>query len=1137
MPVIAKCRECGKQYRLRDDQAGATLPCKACGADFRVPGTPARRPAASAGNRPPARGARKSRYGSAAPPVEDDFDWDEPAPGSKAMTYWLIGGGSLAVVLIGVIVGVMMFTGDKDKDDDVPGDSVASTDTQPDDSQPQDPAGGFNNDNNRRAANRRRPGNGFNNRRPGNPPKKNPVAQNPGRQPPGNIQPPVNPGNLQPGNNNPIPPEQPANIVRGNDPNSKKPIPRTSPSGWKAKPDPPAEKIVFENKGKLVIPSPINPRGGNAIYPSTNSAFVALGSNRDARRDFRVVKDLRTNTKVGEVRGLKLFFSKGVLSPDGAHFAAFDRDAKAIALFDVRKGRLLGRLPIADQKARSAFRMEILDFAGPNRLVAAGRNTPLWVWSVPDGKAERSIPLPTSYSKESIAFSPGGRYLALMSTESGETTIQVLDLTTGDGAGAISLPKEFGSFRCHGMSFSPDGTELAGLFNIFFSHRLYCWNFSTGQSAVVHAFEKDPQHISRNYKGPALQWFPDKSRWLAHGNVVIDRESGKPIWTVPKIDGSMHDSEARLLGSDRIALVGRQRLVTALATLEISKEELAKAAKVVKSGGTEADVRLPPLKPADYAGVRLIPIDGVAGQWGVAPDPAPKAAAAALLRSSMSIGAGLGRIKAVELAAADAGIAVVVSENNGSRRNQPGAVNQNPPELRLERYDVAASKPLDSYDVTFKSTFLALSPSGKRAAVKFRTGDDRIDVFALDMKTPVAGFRPYKQEKNAHQRRIQSAFFVDDDHVVTVSTNHKLVMWKLPECKAVYALEKAMNPGVSANRGFLSVTSGQSCRLFNALTGEPVGDLRLGGIAQKVAFHPNGTRAAVTVTTASGYELAVFSMADGKVESRFPIPQYGTALEWCGDQHLLMNNALLVDLNAKAVVWNYRLSFGAHSPTSPDGRHWYVVATTPITLNAVQLPDPATTQQLAGKNLTPKMILKPGMKVSLNVQLNGINAPNLNGEIVRNWTDKLRKAGITVAPGQPVTLFARADSSSTGKSVTFRPSMFSRFGRGRGGGANRGNETVQQTKINCRIVFGLGNKSYGERKTSITNVTTSSYFPQRVTLKEGESVQTKLQKMQSDRAAAFFRGYTPPSHIFDAQSARGLGTSQFTAGGTKPLGR
>ena len=59
MPVIAKCRECGKQYRLRDDQAGSVLPCKACGADFRVPGA-ARKPA-------PARPARPRRSAPPAP--------------------------------------------------------------------------------------------------------------------------------------------------------------------------------------------------------------------------------------------------------------------------------------------------------------------------------------------------------------------------------------------------------------------------------------------------------------------------------------------------------------------------------------------------------------------------------------------------------------------------------------------------------------------------------------------------------------------------------------------------------------------------------------------------------------------------------------------------------------------------------------------------------------------------------------------------------------------------------------------------------------------------------------------------------------------------------------------------------------
>lgn len=49
MTIIVECQECGKKYRMRDDLAGRTLPCKDCGADIRVSGQSSNRRRGSAG--------------------------------------------------------------------------------------------------------------------------------------------------------------------------------------------------------------------------------------------------------------------------------------------------------------------------------------------------------------------------------------------------------------------------------------------------------------------------------------------------------------------------------------------------------------------------------------------------------------------------------------------------------------------------------------------------------------------------------------------------------------------------------------------------------------------------------------------------------------------------------------------------------------------------------------------------------------------------------------------------------------------------------------------------------------------------------------------------------------------------------
>ncbi|MCH8830058.1 MAG: hypothetical protein IID45_10830, partial [Planctomycetes bacterium] len=114
MPVNVRCADCGKQYRIRDELAGTWLPCKACGTEFKVPAIRGNNPESAA----PARGdgARRSRYASSNQGA-DDFDDDDFAGNSRsnALVYWMIGGASVSVLLIGVLVSILVFSGDDEE--------------------------------------------------------------------------------------------------------------------------------------------------------------------------------------------------------------------------------------------------------------------------------------------------------------------------------------------------------------------------------------------------------------------------------------------------------------------------------------------------------------------------------------------------------------------------------------------------------------------------------------------------------------------------------------------------------------------------------------------------------------------------------------------------------------------------------------------------------------------------------------------------------------------------------------------------------------------------------------------------------------------------------------------------------------
>ena len=71
----------------------------------------------------------------------------------------------------------------------------------------------------------------------------------------------------------------------------------------------------------------------------------------------------------------------------------------------------------------------------------------------------------------------------------GASTLWVYDLQSGRKAGEAPVPKNNNfELDCKGLAFSPDGTELAGLFDSFGLH-LLCWDVATGR--LTHQFKYD----------------------------------------------------------------------------------------------------------------------------------------------------------------------------------------------------------------------------------------------------------------------------------------------------------------------------------------------------------------------------------------------------------------------------------------------------------------------------------------------------------------------------------------------------------------------------------------------------------------------------------------------------------------------
>ena len=604
MPIRIECDVCGAKYRVDDRRAGTEIPCKNCDADIWVP-EPRRRRGPDRGE---ARGGRRGR-----PPayVSDDYDDDDAGESNPTLFIaGLIGGGFL---LAGVIFLVMYLM--KEDTNPQPNQVAENKSTEP----VQPPA---NNPQPNQFAPRpnafnRQPNRNVRETNPVQPavdpnPKPNPIPQPRPRPRPNN---PVvnNPPDENPAPRGFIPPEE-----------NQAGLPPDLGGEWKVVFDPVPEPIAFEDGRKLRISMPSGADVEEVLWPTAPSFFVALGRNT-RETDVREVYDIRTRQKIGRIGGFRVSGGKSVLSPDGKFFAVSNNSSNGVYVWDVAEEKPKGTLPLPSTSSAS-----VLNFAGPNRIAAAaGSKSPLQVWSLPDGNPQRTITLPGDYVAESVAFSHGGKYVAVYNKDSKNPAIHIIDLDSGETAGVVGVPKKgrFWAANCHVLMFSPDGEEIAGLFDESSEGDfLYVFSLQDGQLDFEYKFEDRLRFTWARASSTPIQWFPHKQRWLIYGNLIVDRNVGKIVWQFAK-DRTGIDFAAgrRILNNEMMMSVYNRNNKLTLESFTVEEEQIAKVAEAVGSGGQLVDAKLPPLTAIDRSAIRQLSLDVGRSNWSARPDPRPPA--------------------------------------------------------------------------------------------------------------------------------------------------------------------------------------------------------------------------------------------------------------------------------------------------------------------------------------------------------------------------------------------------------------------------------------------------------------------------------------------------------------------------------
>lgn len=1095
MAIRVECDECGKKYKLSDDRAGDWIECRECGFEIEVPES-------DWGDDGWGDESRQRRSPGRAHSRRDEHE----AEGLSSAARWAIAGGACGVILILTLVVLLSGGGD----DTVPA---------PGDAEP-------------RLANNNRPRS-----RPRVSPRIPPVqpkvtTRSPETRP--RIQPTI-PGQMKPA---------PETAKPG-------PPPPVHATDWQVTVDPAPQPVVdpdaetvpeVDNSQPVSITFPKDCRGSNAlVMPIRPTGLVVLGENTTEAR-LREFWNARTGKRVGVMTGLNFSPHKQAVSPTGTFYAATTFSTSGVLVWDVLKKKALGELPLtADGKRPSDT---VLAFPSDDRIVAivvdrqdSDYVTRVNLWTLPSGDPLKSFEIAGRFEDDLCAFSPGGRYLSLRSSDS-QAPVTFYDLTSGTLAGEIRGPAYSKSVsrpaEAKAAAFSLDGSQLAILFRGS-DPQVVVYDVATGQARL-----QIPVDSKLTYGGPRdslpIQWFPDGRKLLLFGNSIATVESQTIMHTFPR-PANDQGGGVWITGDDQLGGRTGDYQNPSFTLIKVTDEAIADQKERIARGETADDTGLPPLSASSGGQVKAIARDQTVSGWSLAADPSPGLNSSFLEKPiQIPVSADLRGAAGRFLVASSAPRAVL---HCGADRRPGGSIKP-----ALEIIDLAGGQRTASIPLNFACAALAISPDGTRVITRGQARPSRLDLWDLDTRQHLVGWKPKLTEWPTQEsgdplsgfRGVDSpltAEFVDADHVLTVFSE-ATILWKIPELTAVYILPGIRAPVLSPGRRYLLRVGDGSQRgiaAHDSLTGEPRGQLPIDGFAGEISVSASGERIAI-----KGYqELTALDWKTGAVQTRFTMPHVSGRLSWSDDRFLVSTDGRVVDTQEQLIVWRYLTTEGTVSAFPPDSRTWLAVSggrnSGTATLSALLLPDSQVRSRLERTDLKGRMLMQPGSNVSIQVSAAAQppGQPNYQAAVVKKVTDSLVRSGHTIQDGA-FRAVVSVSMKRTGETMPFTSETPGRFGIPRSAGGAKIEVPVEEVSLSVKLLDATGKELWSGPQTKFSNRV--GLFA-RFRLKEGETLPQVLSRSMWSQVDSTLGSLAFPQRIFHPSMSNGFGTSLIIRGQPK----
>ena len=312
-----------------------------------------------------------------------------------------------------------------------------------------------------------------------------------------------------------------------------------------------------------------------------------------------------------------------------------------------------------------------------------------------------------------------------------------------------------------------------------------------------------------------------------------------------------------------------------------------------------------------------------------------------------------------------------------------------------------------------------------QTAVTFREGrgsrTGRLDFWRLSEGT--ATHKAHWQTAKFGDRdgfEPKSGTFVGPSMLLTFGRN--VAMWDCETAAALYSFPLPRNSAYTLSPGGnqLALVSGQSIYFVDVKDGKMIGSLEAEQSVDFLAMSQNGQFLA---GLARSGEIRIWDLTSQEVVRQLSVTEgVGTSIQWCGDKYLLVNRSDLMDVELRAMVWEYTSS-GGSILNGHDGRFWYVGKSK---VTPIKLPHKNLDAKTAKYDPDELLLLKPGAEVS--IKLDTTFAPSEEREIREKLTSTLKAKEASVRQGAALELVGTVKKL---KQETVDVSDFGGFGRRR----------------------------------------------------------------------------------------------------------